>query len=255
MNQRRISWLVGLILVILSMSTSIAARTITAYYSCLPGTVTAVVLTNASAYDSEEAFTLTMYDAEGELLQTIIRSLASYQSIVLFLNEFVEEPNRLSWGSLNIESDLLLQAGLWLGTETEWISVSNLRAQSLSPEGLDVAYYWYGANYANTENRRTGICLVNPGDDTITGTAYIYDSGGELQNSSDFTLLPHRSTYFNPEDVFPIDEELWGLIDIRATAPIVVASEYYDAEGRLLDVDVIDSVYYLQVQQTENGDS
>ena len=254
MKQRYISWLVGLVLV-LSLSVSAATRTFTTYYSCLPGTVTAVALTNASTYDSEQAFTLTLYDAEGTLLQVITRGLDSYQSIVLFLNDFVEEPNEFCWGSLNIESNLLLQAGLWLGTETTWVSVINLQAQSVSIEGLDVVYYWYGSNFANTENRRTGIGVINPGDDTVAGTMYIYDASGELQNYSDFTLSPHRSAYFNPETVFPIDKELWGLIDIRANAPIVVVSEYFDAEGQLLDVDVIDSVYYLQVQQEEGGDS
>ena len=254
MKQRWISWLVGFVLA-LSLSVSATAGTFTTYYSCLPGTVTAVVLTNASAYDSEEAFTLTLYDAEGTLLQIITRGLDSYQSIVLFLNDFVEEPNEFSWGSLNIESNLLLQAGLWLGTETTWVSVINLQAQSLSTKGLDVIYYWYGANYANTENRRTGIGIINPGDDTIAGTVYVYDASGELQNQSDFALSPHRSAYFNPEAEFPIDKELWGLIDIRANAPIVIASEYYDEEGQLLDVDVIDSVYFLQVRQEESGDS
>lgn len=254
MKQRWISWLVGFAL-ILSLSVSSAAKTFTTYYSCLPGSFTAVVLTNASAYDAEEAFTFTLYDAEGSLIQIITRELDSYQSIVLYLNDFVEEPNEFSWGSLNIESNLLLQAGLWLGTETSWVSVINLQAQSLSIEELDVVHYWYGSNFANTENRRTGIGVINPGDDTITGTAYVYDASGELQNYSDFTLSPHRSAYFKPETVFPIDKELWGLIDIRANAPIVVVSEYYDAEGRLLDVDVIDSVYFLQVQQEESGNS
>ncbi len=254
MKQRWISWLVGFAL-ILSLSVLSAARTFTTYYSCLPGSFTAVVLTNASAYDAEEAFTLTLYDAEGTLIQIITRGLDSYQSIVLYLNDFVEEPNEFSWGSLNIESNLLLQAGLWLGTETSWVSVINLQAQLSSIKELDVVYYWYGSNFANTENRRTGIGVINPGDDTITGTAYVYDASGELQNYSDFTLSPHRSAYFKPETVFPIDKELWGLIDIRANAPIVVVSEYYDAEGRLLDVDVIDSVYFLQVQQEESGNS
>ena len=256
MKQRCASWFVGFVLILsLSVSVTATTRTFTTYYSCLPGTVTAVVLTNASAYDAEEAFTLTLYDAEGTLLQVITRGLDSYQSIVLFLNDFVEEANEFSWGSLNIEANLLLQAGLWLGTEAAWVSVINLQAQSLSTEGLDVVYYWYGSNFANTEKRRTGIGVINPGDDTIAGTVYVYDASGELQNYSDFTLSAHRSAYFKPETVFPIDKELWGLIDIRANAPIVVVSEYYDAEGRLLDIDVIDSVYYLQVQQEEGGDS
>lgn len=251
MKRRSIRWLVGIVILALSIPT--VARSFTTYYSCLPGTVTAIVLTNASAFDSEEAFTLTLYDAEGALLETIARGLTSYQSIVLFLNDFIEQPNELSWGSLNLESNLLLQAGLWLGTETAWVSVVNLQAQALSTDGLDVVYYWYGVNYANTESRRTGIGIVNPGDETIVGTAYVYDSLGELQNHSEFTLLPHRSAYFNPESVFPVGKELWGLIDIRASAPIVAVGEYYDAEGTLLDVDVIDTVYYLQVQPTEEG--
>jgi|GEM_PF-668967 len=255
MKQRWIIWLVGFLVVLSSLSGLAAARTFTTYYSCLPGTVTAVALANASAHDSEEAFTLTMYDTEGTLIQTITRGLDCYQSIVLFLNDFVEEPHESCWGALNIESNLLLQAGLWLGTETAWVSVINLQAQSLSTEGLDIAYYWYGSNYANTENRRTGINVINPGDDTISGTAFVYDVSGELQTYSDFTLSPHQSAYFNPEAMFPSDKEVWGLIDIRTNARIVVASEYYDAEGQLLDVDVIDSVYFLQVQQEEGGDS
>ncbi len=254
MHQRWNSWLVGLVLV-LSLSISATARTITTYYTCLPGTVTAVVLTNASAYDHEEAFTLTMYDAEGALLQTLTKDLDSYQSIVVFLNDLIDEPNEFSWGSLIIESDILLQAGLWLGTEATWVSISNLQVQTMSINGLDIIYYWYGANYANTESRRTGIGIINPSDSAITGTAYIYDSAGELLNHSDFSLLPHGAAYFKPESVFPIGKDSWGLIDIRATAPIVVASEYYDANGTLLDADVIDTVYYLQVQQEESGDS
>lgn len=254
MHQRWNCRLIGLVL-ILSLSMSTTARTITTYYTCLPGTVTAVVLTNASAYDHKEAFTLTMYDAEGTLLQTMTKDLDSYQSLVFFLNDFIDAPNEFSWGLLIIESDILLQAGLWLGTETTWVSISNLQAQTLSTEGLDIVYYWYGANYANTESRRTGIGIINPSDSTVTGTAHIYDSAGELLNHSDFSLLPRASAYFKPESVFPIGKDSWGLIDIRATAPIVVASEYYDADGMLLDTDVIDSVYFLQVQQEASGDS
>ncbi|MCK5246041.1 hypothetical protein KAR02_04045 [Candidatus Bipolaricaulota bacterium] len=254
MRQQWNRWLVGFILV-MPLSLSTAARTITTYYTCLPGTVTAVVLTNASAYEHEEAFTLTMYDAGGSVAHTSTGGLDSYQSMVYFLNDFVDEPNEFSWGSLIIESSILLQAGLWLGTETDWVSVSNLQAQSLSTEGLDIVYYWYGASYANTENRRAGIGLINPSDSTVMGTAYIYDSAGSLQNSSAFTLLPHGASYFNPESVFPIGKDSWGLIDIRATAPIVVACEYFDADRTLLDVDVIDTVYFLQVQQEDSEDS
>lgn len=254
MHARRNIWLVGFILVI-ALSVSAAARTYTSYYTCLPGSVTAVVVTNASAFEHEEAFSLTLYDAGGSLVHTVASALKPYESLVYFLNDLVEQPNEFSWGSLVIESNVLLLAGVWIGTETEWISISNIQAQTLSTEGLSIAYYWYGANYANTENRRTGIAVINPGESEITGTAFVYDSSGILQNYSDFTLVPHASAFFRPESVFPVGENSWGLIDIRSTDPIVVASEYYDGEGTLLDVDIIDTVYYLQTQQSNSGDS
>ena len=254
MHPRWNSLLAGFILILL-LSVSTAARTYTSYYTCLPGSITAIVVTNASVYDHEEAFTLTLYDAGGDVAHTITSGLKSYESVVYFLNDYFENPDEFSWGSVVIESNVLLLTGVWIGTETEWISISNVQAQTLSTEGLDIAYYWYGANYANTENRRAGIAVINPGESVITGPAFIYDSAGSLQNYSDFTLAPHASAFFRPESVFPIGEDSWGLIDIRSTSPIVVASEYYDANGALLDVDIIDTVYYLQMQQSESGDS
>jgi len=254
MHPRWNHWLVGFVL-ILVMSISVTARTYTSYYTCLPGSITAVVVTDASAFEHEEAFRFTLYDAEGSLVHTFASDLKSYESVVYFLNDFVKQPSELSWGSLVIDSNVLLLAGVWIGTEEEWVSISNIQAQTLSTEGLSIAYYWYGANYANTENRRAGIAVINPGESVITGTAFIYDSSGALQNYSDFTLAPHGAAFFRPESVFPIGEDSWGLIDIRSTDPIVVASEYYDSEGTLLDVDIIDTVYYLQTQQSESGDS
>ena len=250
-------WKVGLLglLVILLPALGATARTLSTYFNCLPGSVTALVLTNASSYDSEDAFTVTMYDAEGGLLETITRGLGPYESTVLFLNDFIEEAGELSWGSLNIEARVLLQAGLWLGTEEAWVSVTNVQAQTLSTEGLDIRYYWYGVNYANTQNRRTGVSIINPSEESVSGTAYVYDSAGQLQNFSDFTLGPHRSAYFQPESVVPSGQDQWGLIDIRSTLPLVVASEYFDGNGVLVDVDLVDSVYYLQVSQPEGGDS
>jgi hypothetical protein len=254
MRKRPAALLVGAIL-ILCVAASGSSRTHNGYYTCLPGTLTALVLTNASEYASDEAFTATVYDAHGTPMVSITDSLESYESKVLFLNEHIPEIDEFCWGSVNIDSELLLQVGLWLGTEDEWVSVSNLNAKTLSTEGYDVVYYWYGVNYANTANRRTGVGLVNPGGGTIRGTTYVYDASGAPLSQSDFELSPHQSLYFKPETIFPIDGEMWGLIDVRASSPIIVAAEYFDANDRLIDVDIINNVYYLQVQSTENGDS
>ena len=68
MHTRWNSLLVGFILILL-LSVAATARTYTSYYTCLPGSVTAVVVTNASVYEHDEAFTLTLYDAEGILIR------------------------------------------------------------------------------------------------------------------------------------------------------------------------------------------
>ena len=87
MHPRWNSLLAGFILILL-LSVSTAARTYTSYYTCLPGSVTAVVLTNASAFEHEQAFNLTLYDAEGDLVHTFVDALKSYESAVYFLNDY-----------------------------------------------------------------------------------------------------------------------------------------------------------------------
>jgi hypothetical protein len=254
MKQPWIIGLVGAVLVVV-LSVTASAYTYSTYYTCLPGTVTAVVLTNASEYDSDEAFTLTLFSAQGEEIGSISQDLTAYQSAVVFLNDLIANPGEYSWGLASIDTTVLLQVGVWIGTESSWVSVSNLRSQALATEGVDIAYYWYGANYANTENRRAGIGLVNPSEASVGGTLYVYNASGALLNYSDFELAAHHSAYFNPESILPIDQETWGLIDVRATNPILLVSEYYDAAETLLDVDIIGISYFLQVDQEGGGDS
>lgn len=254
MRQPRRSWLIGAMLVLSVLCASAGAQTFDTYYTCLPGSATAVVLTNASAYAADEAFTLTVHSAHGDVLACISDSLSPYESKVVFLDEHMDTADEYSWGLLHIDASILLQVGLWIGVSDSWISITNLRTPTLSTEGLNILNFWYGANYANTENRRTGIGLINPNAVSTTGTVYVYDSSGGLQNYSDFSLEPYSSAYFKPETVFPIGDEMWGLVDVRASTELIVIGEYYDASGTMVDVDVIDAVYYLQAENTVRGD-
>jgi hypothetical protein len=239
--------LAGAILVA-ALSIAASARAYSTYYTCLPGSVTAVVVTNASEYESGEAFALTVYDSKGQELHSLTRGLAAYESTAIFLNDLIEAPDEYSWGLITIDGAVLLHVGVWIGTGSSWLSISNVSSESLAMQELDVAYYWYGADYANTEHRRAGIGLVNPADKTVVGTVYVYSASGELLDSNDFKLAARRSAYFNPETILPVQEDSWGLIDVRVTDPILVVSEYYDSEEMLLDVDIINAPYYLQVE-------
>jgi hypothetical protein len=41
-------------------------------------------------------------------------------------------------------------------------------------------------------------------------------------------------------------ESMWGALDVKATGPIVIAAEYINADGYLLNVDQIAHFYYSE---------
>jgi len=234
-----------LILVALAAAAALGA-TYSSYYDCSPGRTTAIVLTNASDFSSDAAYVLRVYDPDGQLLVEANGGLGEYESKVLFLNELIEEPNELSWGLVQIESSLLLQMATWIGELDRWVAVINTTRFPLSTENLGVAHQWYSVNYASTGQRSTAITLVNPNDEPVSGAFYIYDATGTSLDASGFTIEPHQLIYFLPEANYDSSDDLWGLIDVRATLPILLVCEYFDGDTALLDVDVVDSPYYLQ---------
>ena len=217
-----------------------------AYYDCTPGRTTAIVVTNASNVPSEAAYVLRAYDPDGHLLLETPGALAEYESTVLFLNDLIAEPDELSWGLVQIESSLLLQMAVWIGERDSWIAIINTVRSPLSAEGLGIARQWYSINYATTGQRSTAITLINPNDEPADGMLYIYDAKGAALDGSRFTIEPKQLIYFLPEANYEASDDLWGLIDVQSTLPILIVGEYFDESTALLDVELIDTPYYLQ---------
>jgi hypothetical protein len=227
------------------------ARAYWTYYDCAPGLSTVVVLTNASEFAMEDAATLRLYDANGTLIVESVHDLAAYESTAVLLNGLFAETDDATWGLAEIDSRLLLQIGVWVGTEDEWLFVENYGELGANPSGLPVVAYWYGLNYANTQSRRTTVTIVNPHDRLVLGTFSMYDAYGVLQHHRNLTLPARQPTYIDLEDVFPIGDDVWGLVDIEAEEAVLVVCGYFDSEGYLIDVDVVDRPYYLEIAEQE----
>ena len=238
------AWLVAALLVFVGCVAQ--ARTYWAYYDCAPGITTVLVLTNASEYEREEAATLRLYDAEGMLVVESVYGLAAYESTAVFLNELLGGTEGSTWGLAEIESQLLLQVGVWLGTEDEWLFVENYGELTAGLSDASIETYWYGVNYANTQNRQTTVTILNPAERLVYGTLYLYDAHGTLQQYERIPLPARQPTYIEVASLYPIGDDVWGLIDLQTSGPVLVVCGYFDAEGYLIDVDVVDRPYYVQ---------
>jgi len=241
----------GAVLVMnISLGVAVHGARYSAYYDCTPGRTTALVVTNASDLPSETAYVLRAYDPDGTLLLETTGALEEYESTVLFLNDLMAEPDELSWGLVQIESSLLLQMAAWIGERDSWVAIINTARSALSTEGLGIARQWYSINYASTGQRSTAITLINPNDEPADGMLYIYDANGAALDESRFTIEPKRLIYFLPEANYEASDDLWGLIDVQSTLPILLVGEYFDNSTTLLDVELIDTPYYLQSEDT-----
>ena len=229
------------------------ARTYWTYYDCAPGVSTVVVLTNASDFSQEDAVAVRLYDANGSLILESVHGLTAYESTAVFLNGLLVETDKSTWGLAEIESQLLLQIGVWIGTEDDWLFMENYGELVGNLAGPSIEAYWYGLNYANTQNRRTTVTILNPNDRLVSGTLYMYDAYGALQYHRQFQVPARQPMYVDLESVSPIGDDAWGLVDIETEGHVLLVCGYFDAEGYLIDVDIVDQPYYLEIVDPEQG--
>jgi hypothetical protein len=221
------------------------------YYDCAPGLSTVIVLANASEFTMEDAVSLRLYDADGSLIVESVHGLTAYESTAVLVNDLLPETDASAWGLAEVESQLLLQIGVWLGTEGNWLVVENYGALEPNTSGLPIDAYWYGLNYANTTNRRTTVTILNPNDRLVFGRFYMYDAYGVLQYHQNLPLPARQPTYIDLENVFPIGGDVWGLIDVKTEEPVLLVCGYFDPEGNLIDIDIVDQPYYLEIAEQE----
>ena len=211
------------------------------YYACTDTQDTALVIMNSGG--KATYYTIKVYDAYGTLLEAASGDLNGYESDYQVLSDLVGTGDT-NWGLAIVESPGILTIGIETFVNGGWQASENVTDPVNGGNGA--TYYWYGLNYANTADQASGVAVVNPYDSPVAGTLFVYDSFGNQVDSTDILLDPHESDYFALRNLVSQSDSMWGVIDIKATAPIIVAGEYFAADGTLLNVDEITRFYYSE---------
>jgi hypothetical protein len=220
---------------------SAAADTYAFYYATAGDQETGVVIMNSGGTETD--YLLKVYDAYGTLLDADSGDLDPFESDYVRLSVLAGH-GEMCWGLALIESPAILTFGVETYVGETWLASDNVTDPI--PVDLDETYYWYGLSYASTADQRTGVAIVNPGEGPASATVYLYDSLGRLENSFDVVLDPHETDYYNLETLLSVDKGMWGIVDVRATEPVVLAAEYLDIDGNLLNVDQVVYFYYSE---------
>jgi hypothetical protein len=223
-----------------------AGTTYALYHESIAGRQTAVVLTNVD--DVQASYAVSVYDADGSIIGDTAGALTAYASTVIFLRDVLEvEPGTgREWGLVRIDTPTYLSAASWIGSATDWLTVENTAIPTIDPSRDDYSYYWFTVNYANTETRRTTVAITNPYGHSVHGTLWVYDALGEQQLSRDFVLSPRASQYYVLEEALVVADSVWGMVDVRASAPVLLVAEYLDENGALIDLDMPALYYFVQ---------
>jgi hypothetical protein len=212
------------------------------YYTCARNQDTHLVIMNSGGSDTY--YTLKVYDAYGDLLDATSGDLTPFESDYQILSDLAGNGDT-SWGLALIETPAILTIGVETFEEGYWRASDNI-VDAVPEDSGSITYYWYGLNYSNTSSQSTGIAIVNPNGFPAAATVFIYDSYGNLKETFDIVLDPHETDYYNSMALVALSQEMWGIVDVKATVPIVIAAEYISADDVLLNVDQIAHFYYSE---------
>ncbi len=218
------------------------ANTYALYYTCAGTQDTHLVIMNSGGFDAH--YMLKVYDAYGTLLDAISGDLTPFESDYQILSDLAGNGDT-SWGLALIETLAIITIGVETFEDGYWCASDNI-VDAVPEDSSYTTYYWYGLNYSNTSTQSTGIAIVNPNNLPTAATLFLYDSYGVLQKTLDVLLNPHETDYYDASSLVSLMESMWGALDVKATGPIVIAAEYIDADGYLLNVDQIAHFYYSE---------
>ncbi len=228
-------------LLFIGTAVSVIGAEYAVYYASTDSQDTALVIMNSGG--KETYYTLKVYDAYGTLIDAVSGDLDGFESDYQVLSDIVGQ-EKTNWGLALIETPGILTFGIETFVNDGWQASENVTDPVTGGNGAN--YYWYGLNYANTSDQTTGIAVVNPHNSPVAGTIFVYDSAGNKVYSTDILLDPHESEYYLLKDLVSEKDSMWGAVDIKMTAPIVVAGEYFSSDGTLLNVDEITRFYYSE---------
>ena len=133
----------------------------------------------------------------------------------------------------------------WFGVGELWWAVENVVGHLPTVEEFEYTGYWLTTNYANTTKRKTFLLLVNPYDELVEGEVHTYNEFGDRVSACSFGLNARTTAFVLLGQDLDVDDSTWGMVDVHSDAPILLVTEYYGAEGGLIDLDLVSSFYLV----------
>jgi len=217
------------------------ARTYALYHDSTEGRRTVVVVTNLN--DDVATGLLKAYDADGRIVTRANVTLEGFASEAVVIE--IDPEGEQAWGLVSVQTTGRFALAAWISLGDRWRSVENVIASLIPLEEIEYAGYWMTANYASTMNRSTLLLLVNPYDEPVCGEIYVHDEAGNRLSMRSFSLDARTSAALLPVESRFADGTTWGMLDIHCEAPILLVMEHLDAEGGLIDLDLVSSFYLV----------
>jgi len=237
--RRWIGWLVVATLCGTVMAPRAVGRAYALYHDSTEGRSTAIVLTNLD--DSAITAQVSAFDANGDEVAGADVSLAAFASEAVFLT--LDAGIGGASGLVRVETAGRIALSAWYAAGEEWLAVENATGSVLVVEEYAYTGYWLTMNYANTASRMTSLSLVNPYDELLRGEMYVYSEAGKRVSTHGFELDSRTTAVISLDQ--DLEDPAWGMVDVHCDAPVLLVTEYFDAAGELIDLDLVSSVYLL----------
>jgi len=232
------------VLLVWAFSLPAVGITYAGYYDCTGDRNTFLVVSDVSGLQELAPITVRLFDRDGAQLAAETLDLTTYESEVLILGELAGDAGSNAWGLVQVECETLLHLASWIRDASGWIAVNHVTRPSYEAEELGYTHYWHGIGFANTPSRKTAILLVNPSSSAVAANLRFFDPRGTQLETLEATLPAFASAYQPTGYLIEEGVDAWGLVDIRATSPILVVAEFSNAQGELIDID-LESTYYF----------
>jgi hypothetical protein len=243
MYLKRILLLVALSFIVLPVSTNAALKTYACYYDLSRDQDTEITIMNLGT--GTASYTLRVFDQSGDQIYVTNRMLSAGESDFFRLGQEIGH-GPYYWGVVIIETqeDNFLSLAAEYYMDQEIVSIDNIIEHvPFRSSGRD---YWYCIYHVNVGVSSTGLIVMNPWWEPTTVTVYVRDESGDVIYQDRITLSDHEADYLDLEDLIGQSPYTWGLIDIKADIPIVLACEYYYRGGSALEIDNVVDFYAWQ---------
>jgi len=210
------------------------------YYDTTGGQDLEINLINTVGFDNN--YIITIYDANGVELWSSFGTLDGNASAAAVVGPLVSGYD-LAWGVVTVDTDYRMLIGLEYMLNGTLTSINTIydEVPVLDPE----VPFWLGAYYTQYGTADTAFILMNPWGVYASCSVTVHNSNGEVVYTQAFDLFPFESVYVNLSTVIGQGTMLWGLLDVRMEdASVILALEYFRAEGTNLEVDNVTEYYF-----------